>query len=115
MNLFDGVIEGEQGKMRLRTAAVAIDLPPLTAQRIEQSGYERCILGIRPENIALVPQGQGHCDVRVGVTENIGAEYLVYIFLDGAQIVVRTSRPPESEQAGLLFDPEKTHLFASQR
>jgi multiple sugar transport system ATP-binding protein len=76
------------------------------------------ILGVRPHDIALVPQGQGDRDARVDVVEPRGSELLVYLRLgssgDGPEL--RVVAPPEpvvepDRVVGVRFDRSRIHWF----
>jgi multiple sugar transport system ATP-binding protein len=76
------------------------------------------ILGVRPHDIALVPQGQGDREARVDVVEPRGSELLVYLRLgssgDGPEL--RVVAPPEpvvepDRVVGVRFARSRVHWF----
>ena len=72
-------------------------------------------IGIRPEHIVVGQAGSGSLDVKIRVTEQLGGESYIHTLTDpGDQIVARiegeTGLGP-GEVVGLLFPPERTHLF----
>ncbi len=74
-------------------------------------------MGIRPEHISVVKDGQGECDGTVDVIEYLGADTFV-LFNCGAagQINVRISGESElkvGETVGLSFDADRTVFFDS--
>ncbi|MFQ5623184.1 MAG: ABC transporter ATP-binding protein [Paracoccaceae bacterium] len=72
-------------------------------------------LGIRPEAIGVVAEGEGHCDGTVDVAEYLGADtFLIVDCGTLGKLTVRASgetvlRP--GERIGLAFDPAKLHFF----
>jgi multiple sugar transport system ATP-binding protein len=84
-------------------------------QELERPGTT---LGVRPHDVALVPQGSGDLDAWVDVVEPRGSDLLVYLRLgstgDGAPLrVLAPPDPPvqEERQVGVKFDREKLHWF----
>ncbi|HSI49266.1 MAG TPA: TOBE domain-containing protein, partial [Ideonella sp.] len=72
-------------------------------------------IGLRPENLAVLPAGQGQLSGQVELVEALGAETLIYVSTDsGAQLVARqNSRSALSagDRVGLQLQPETVHLF----
>jgi len=111
MNLIEGGVDADSGKTILHSAGTDVLLPDNIAAQLQIGGQKKGTIGIRPEHIELVEPGQGNFDADINVIENIGAEYLVYVFLKNSQIVVRSATSPPSRRAGLKFMPDKVHLF----
>ncbi|KFE33958.1 ABC transporter ATP-binding protein [Thioclava atlantica] len=72
-------------------------------------------LGIRPEHISLVGEGEGQCDGRVDVVEFLGAD--TFILFDcgplghvNVRVAGDTDLRP-GDVAGLAFDPERLVFF----
>lgn len=74
-------------------------------------------LGIRPEHIKVVPEGEGHAQGTVEVAEYLGADTYLYVSIDGLDtILVRTDGADEiaeGSRVGLNFDEERLHFFAA--
>ena len=74
-------------------------------------------LGIRPEHIAVVDAGSGHCDGVVQVSEYLGADFFHYIDCGPLGLLtVRTSGAMpdiEGQKVGLKFEDENLHMFGS--
>ncbi|TYC52151.1 ABC transporter ATP-binding protein [Rhodobacterales bacterium] len=72
-------------------------------------------LGIRPEHIALVAEGEGHCVGTVEVAEYLGADTFLYVSLDGLETIqVRingSEEVAEGARVGLKFDESRMHFF----
>ena len=73
-------------------------------------------LGIRPEHMRVVGEGEGHCAGIVEVAEYLGADTFLYVALDGGlgTIQVRISgsdNAVEGTRVGLAFDESRMHFF----
>ncbi len=72
-------------------------------------------IGIRPEHIGLVGEGEGQANGTVDVVEYLGADTYLYVAIEGlGTVLVRTDGAgqwQEGHGVGLAFDPGKTHFF----
>ena len=72
-------------------------------------------VGLRPENVVLVPESEGHFRGKVELVEALGAETLIYVTTDqGAQLVARqTSRSNlvVGAHIGVQIDTSSAHFF----
>ena len=81
INLFP--MEVAQGQYRVAGMPVDPSLLPQGKWNLTDGRYT---LGVRPETMTTDPAGQGFAmDAEVALVENLGAETLVYFFLDGRQ------------------------------
>jgi multiple sugar transport system ATP-binding protein len=75
-------------------------------------------LGIRPEHVRVVGEGEGHCAGVVEVAEYLGADTFLYVALDGlGTILVRINGSDdvaEGARVGLAFDESRMHFFDAQ-
>ena len=105
MNMIDA--EVTESGLRLFNGA-GIGLKP---DRVE-AGH-RVILGVRPEDLS-VGGGEPLIEGPVSVQEPLGAETLLYVELDGTEIIAKASgrrAPAIGEQVKLTADPENLHIF----
>jgi multiple sugar transport system ATP-binding protein len=122
--LHDGVVEQVASPMELyrrpatRFVGGFVGSPAMNFLPGAAAGrHDGTTLGIRPHDIALVPQGQGDLDARVDVVEPRGSELLVYLRLpDGSDDELRVIAPPEpmipaDASVGVRFDRERLHWF----
>ncbi len=79
------------------------------------------ILGVRPHDITIVPEGAGDENAWAELVESRGSEKLVYLCLRGNNQgpAIRVVVPPETQveperTVGLRFDREKLHWFDSE-
>ncbi|MBG6142263.1 MAG: ABC transporter ATP-binding protein [Roseibium album] len=75
-------------------------------------------LGVRPEHMSIVGDGEGHCSGTVEVAEYLGADTFLYVALDGLEtILVRISGADTIEEGariGLVFDETRMHFFDAE-
>jgi multiple sugar transport system ATP-binding protein len=86
--------------------AVAVPNPPAEVAEI----------GIRPEDIALLPAGQGDLPGTVDVVERLGSDTYAYVVVDNVgvltvRIVGNAADTAIGQKVGLKFDPARLHLF----
>ncbi|EYD72563.1 ABC transporter ATP-binding protein [Limimaricola hongkongensis] len=76
-------------------------------------------LGIRPEHIALLPEGEGACDGTVDLLEYLGADTYVIVDCGGEvgritlRVIGGTDLRP-GQRVGLGFDAERLHFFDAE-
>ena len=104
MNVFDA--ERTEGGLRIgRSGYLPLTSVPTDIGRI----------GIRPENIAITPAGQGHLDGKIDVIERLGSDTYAYVTpSDGPLVTVRlpgNARLSLGETVSLTFDSNELHLF----
>ena len=75
-------------------------------------------VGLRPENVALKPAGQGAVQGTVELVEALGAETLIYVATaGGAQLVSRQNTRTAlhaGDAVGVAIDADAAHLFDAQ-
>jgi ABC-type sugar transport system ATPase subunit len=69
---------------------------------------EGTVLGVRPENVRLVPDG---VPARVEIVEVAGSDAFVHVDLGLVSKVPAPNRPTEDTQVGLAIDRAGVHLF----
>jgi multiple sugar transport system ATP-binding protein len=126
MNLIEGSMVND-GTVRFRTSDGALTLTP-TPQWAEllapyvPSG-RKVILGVRPEDIAIVvdvvPAAATASTVaaRIDLVEPTGNEALLYATAAGHDIAIRTDRhtlPHVGAELTLLLDPARAHFFDAE-
>ncbi len=85
----------------------------LTVDGLPVPGGE-AVLGIRPEDVAVVAPGAGLADAPVYSSELTGEAVLVTVTLAGRPFVARAPRhlrPAIGEPIGISFDPARAYLF----
>jgi multiple sugar transport system ATP-binding protein len=96
-------------------------LPGDTVTGLGERRGDGVTLGVRPHDLAVVPQGTGDMDAWVDVVEPRGSELLVYLRLgakgDGAELRVVAPPEPAIEEervVGVRFDRARLHWFEGE-
>ncbi len=116
MTMLSGRLREVAGHLRFEAEGLAVTLPPDVAARARanRAGPE-VLLGVRPEDVALVDVGvPGAVAAVVSVVELVGAEQIVFLACDGHTVLARLPADAwvEADQkVGLRFNPAKLHLF----
>jgi multiple sugar transport system ATP-binding protein len=121
INLFEATIRREDGGMEIESGSLRLPVSEEAAAALAPHADGQITLGIRPENIHDAALRPG--DIRaheitadVDVTEMMGNEALLYLVLDGRQVIARVdprtrARPGERIQLAInlgrlyFFDP----------
>lgn len=115
MNLLEGSVARQAGSWVFQSGKLALPLPPMKGP-LPVEHHSRTVLGIRPEDIVLKPYTSPAISVtgEVEVTENLGADQIVYV-LAGSQRIVARIAPGESMplngEVTVHFPHERLHLF----
>jgi multiple sugar transport system ATP-binding protein len=123
MNFFEDVhviANGPETVIHLGEAG-QVEVPPDLAQRAREVSEKRLTLGVRPENFsdsALEPsRSDSTLTAPIDVVEHLGSELLVYMTVNGKQVVGRVD-PRSSAHIGqnitLNIDTERIHLFDAE-
>ena len=73
-------------------------------------------LGIRPEGVRLIPQGNGTIQGRVELIEALGSDSLIYVAALGVSLVSRQSERTNlvaGDAVAVEFNPRLLHVFNS--
>lgn len=115
MNFVVGTVEGQ----KFVSEDLTFDIPECHEKVLAYNG-KKVVLGLRAENYALagtnVDKKVKH-DYLVDEVELLGAEELIYFFVNGKQMIARipSSKTIQPDMTiGLSFDPEDTHFFDHQ-
>jgi multiple sugar transport system ATP-binding protein len=114
MNTVTGSPCTQNGDVVIETASGSIPLTPGQQDAVRRSGVTAVVAGLRPEHVALDPDGP--ISASVAVVEALGYEYHVVCRLDdGQQVIIRLPAeavvPREGEIVHLSADPLRLHLF----
>jgi len=120
MNFFDGQLVAERGSVFFDEGTVRIRLTDEQARKLVDHAGRQAVLGVRPEAMALTPEGRfagtdNALPVRVSVIEPLGEKMDIYASTQKhPHIVARVDarRDIELEQEVLLhLDLTKVHVF----
>ena len=100
---------GARSVIRLGDASI-----PLGA--LSQGAGGDVTLGIRPEHLSLVADGDGHVPARVEIVEHLGAETYAYVEIADPKATLTVSLPASSDvksgdTVSLRFDLSNLHVF----
>jgi multiple sugar transport system ATP-binding protein len=98
-------------QMNVVAAAKLPGLADAPGMHAPADGY----VGLRPENITLLPAGQGQLQAKVELIEALGAETLIYVSTtQGVQLVARQNARSDlhvGDAVGVQVDTAAAHLF----
>ncbi|MFT3963170.1 ABC transporter ATP-binding protein [Propionivibrio sp.] len=101
-------------QMNVVNAARLPALDALAALQVPDGGY----VGLRPEGVRLVAEGDGKFRARVDLVEALGAETLIYVTTEqGAQLVARQTQRCQlapGSRVGIEADLTAAHVFDAQ-
>ncbi len=114
MNFLDAQIAKEGNNVVAKIGEYKVVVPAAKAKALENGGYigKTVILGIRPEDVKDVPDGEMSSVVKV--YELLGAEVFLYFDINGTQVTARVA-PNTPAKTGssikVTFDMAKSHFF----
>ena len=122
MNFFNGAKVGSEGdSMRIILENVGqVEVPPLHKERAREAAGKNLTFGVRPEHLEDVtvvsPDAQTGpgIEATVDVVEYLGNELLVYMTVNGKQVVARLNPRSEAHPGGrirLHVETDHIHLF----
>lgn len=113
MNVLEGEVVGEDGRLAVAVAGGSVPLPESDSASVGRAGLERVLLGVRPEDLQV--SDHGTIGATVSLVESVGREQHVACRLAGGQLVtVDAATIPVSLQVGgkvLLTARGPFHLF----
>ena len=87
------------------------------SMKLTRGEHEKCVLGIRPEDMEITRPGDGIFSAKVYSFELTGESTLITVILGDERIIVRGPkdyRVEIDEQVGILLNPETCFLFDSE-
>ncbi|MCH5164202.1 MAG: ATP-binding cassette domain-containing protein [Clostridiales bacterium] len=119
MNLLDSVLKKEGDKVRLTTCRQKLYLPLEMFEGVEEkflSGNIGVTIGIRPEDIIILPKTTDAQNLKVNVknSEFLGNQMLVHAMLGGETITIKTTEQVTKGKLAITFDINKLHFFSAK-
>ncbi|MFH1689011.1 MAG: sn-glycerol-3-phosphate ABC transporter ATP-binding protein UgpC [Candidatus Eisenbacteria bacterium] len=119
MNLIDGSLEDQGGKLTVSCAAFKAEVPEVRAKLLTGGGSRDIVLGIRPEDIyeaADADRMTSSAPIRahLDVVEPMGNEIFLYFEVGGKDLVARIdvrTPPSVNSDVDLVLDTESLHFF----
>lgn len=115
MNLIDGTVQRVDEAVEFVAGNYQVVLP-LQREVLNPDEPLAASLGIRPEDVSLVPPKVVHAKFQgtIDVIENLGADHMLYLLVQGQHVVIRT-HPDSLRKVGqsltLYFPLSRLHLF----
>jgi multiple sugar transport system ATP-binding protein len=114
MNIIGGTVGSADGEAILQTGGGAVPLDRALVSTAELTAQRPLNIGIRPEDISIVPGHGAGLHATIEVIESMGSANVVYVRLGGERIAITT--PPTftgafDDPVTLTLDPAKTLLF----
>ena len=119
MNFIEGRVDGGRFHFEMERGTSGVVAPmPSVARSLAAYAGRRVILGVRPEDVAVVPSadagGAGIMPARLDFVEQMGNEEFVHAIAGTTDITARVAplRLPEPGSAIVLRpDPARLHFF----
>ena len=119
MNLFEGSYRLQGQELEFRAGALTLTVQT-HAQDTGGTESGHATMGLRPEDIALVPPSPGHLafDGTIDVIENLGGDHIIHLVVRGQHVMVRTS-PDSTRHTGDVvtasWSTNALHMFINQK
>jgi multiple sugar transport system ATP-binding protein len=116
MNFFLGEVQTEGEVTHFRSELFDLALPERLRRALEAADTEGrdCVLGVRPEDIDVVPTDGGSTPWSVELVEAIGADRVLVVKGDGKRLRARPGRKRRfvmDQPVEVRFDMTEAHLF----
>ncbi|MDG5816221.1 ABC transporter ATP-binding protein [Chitinispirillales bacterium ANBcel5] len=113
LNLIEGTVQHNDEDTVLQSQNLKIKLSGAVEEKAVKMYGKKVVLGIRPEAISFTSEEKADTSICFTIVENLGPEYLLHAFLDGAGKFTMQSRTPVASgtACGLKLDMNRLHLF----
>ncbi|QEN85222.1 sn-glycerol-3-phosphate ABC transporter ATP-binding protein UgpC [Labrys sp. KNU-23] len=113
MNLIPAEVQQANGQPMLSAGPLGFPVPASIAARLKAG--QKAVIGIRPSDIQVVPDGTPGHDASIEVTEYLGSEALLNLRIGEQELCAQipaSSRPSSDRQSiRVNFDPRHLHVF----
>ncbi|MGH8632922.1 MAG: ABC transporter ATP-binding protein [Burkholderiales bacterium] len=119
MNFLSARLRSEGARLELRGQGLQIPLLADKAARLGRTPGEEVLLGIRPENLHLIPPAPA-CEpilAKIEIVEAIGSDIYLNFTQAGTPMTARVEATADikiGQEVALYPDPERIHLFDPQ-
>jgi ABC-type sugar transport system ATPase subunit len=117
MNLIEGELAREEGRLVLRAGALTVDLTPLKEHLSNYNEGDTLLLGVRPTDIVTAkerPQLDNVIEAEVDVIEPLGAEIQLTLQVNGVELITLVPQDllvDRGERVWIGFSTDRIHLF----
>ena len=115
MNFFDGQLQNGGGEQWVvKGKGYTCEFAPAPTQRLTENASAEVQLGVRPEDIEVLPSESPTAQATVVVREPLGSDLFLTLELEGVTFKARThpdARIDRGDNVPIRFKPTKVHLF----
>ena len=114
MNFFDGQLQNGGDQWLVKGKGYTCEFTPASTQRLTENASSEVQLGVRPEDIEVLPSESPTAHANVVVREPLGSDLFLTLELEGATFKARThpdARMDRGDNVPIRFRPTKVHLF----
>ena len=114
MNFFDGQLQNGGDQWRVKGQGYTCEFTPGQTQRLTENASSEVQLGVRPEDIEVLPSESPTAQANVVVREPLGSDLFLTLELEGVTFKARThpdARIDRGDNVPIRFRPTKVHLF----
>ena len=114
MNFFDGQLQNGRDQWAVKGKGYTCEFTPVQTQRLSENASAEVQLGVRPEDIEVLPSEAPTAQATVVVREPLGSDLFLTLELEGATFKARThpdARIDRGDIVPIRFKPTKVHLF----
>ncbi len=116
MNLLEGQLRTANGHLSVALKQGYFDFPPGKGVPLPAHIGENVVVGIRPEDIRIVPMGSGRKEIvgEVEMLELLGAESCISMLCPCGNIMAKVhgdENLSRGDQVAMCFEPDRVHLF----
>ena len=114
MNFFDGQLQNGGDQWSVKGKGYTCEFTPGQTQRLNEDVSTEVQLGVRPEDIEVLPSEAPTAQANVVVREPLGSDLFLTLELEGVTFKARThpdARIDRGDSVPIRFTPTKVHLF----
>ena len=114
MNFFDGQLQNGGDQWLVKGQGYSCEITPASTQRLTENASAEVQLGVRPEDIEVLPSEAPTAQANVVVREPLGSDLFLTLELEGVTFKARThpdARIDRGDSVPIRFRPTKVHLF----
>jgi multiple sugar transport system ATP-binding protein len=115
MNLLKGTVVVKAGHPVFQGRGFSLDLGELQSEGFGEEAFE---IGIRPEDMIILPQGQTPLQAEVDLVSDIGSEMVVHARLGEESVSIRAAKDTvlkPGDTVSVAIAPERMHFFQKGR
>ncbi len=114
MNFFDGQLQNGGDQWLIKGEGYTCEFTPAPTQRVTENASANVQLGVRPEDIDVLPSESPTAQATVVVREPLGSDLFLTLELEGVTFKARTHPDAPMDRGDCVpirFSPTKVHLF----